>query len=108
MSDIAMPRVADLGGTARKLAALEGVRKGDAEHAAKKLESLFATMLVREMRRAVPEGFCGQGSGADVYEGGLAEHGGEALARDGALNLAGMVKTQLGFERAAHRAKESE
>ena len=92
---LSMHRAADIGGTASQLATLERARTADADEAAEMLEGLFATMLVREMRRALPEGFFGKGAGADVYEGWLDEHIGTALARDGALDLAGMVKTNL-------------
>lgn len=66
-----------------------------AEEAAERLEGLFATLLVKEMRRALPEGFFGDGSAADIYGGWFDEHVGEALARDGALDLAGMIKANL-------------
>lgn len=69
---------------------------GDPAAAAEKLEALFATMLVKEMRRSLPNGFFGEGSGADTYNGWFDEHLGAALARSGALDLAGMVKTSLG------------
>jgi Rod binding domain-containing protein len=96
-----LPRIADLGGSAREVAILERARGADADEAAQQLEGLFATMLVREMRRAVPEGFFGEGSHAEVYEGWLDEHVGSALARDGALHLAGMIRTNLGMKRAS-------
>ena len=90
-------RLAAAGHTLRGDLANE-VRGTDAEEAAKKFEALFATMLVREMRRSLPDGFFGGGSGAEIYEGWLDEHVGATLARDGALQLAGMIKTQLGRE----------
>ena len=105
-SGLALPRpvdLGDLGGTSRKLAILDRARGEDADAAAKQLEGLFATMLVREMRRALPEdggGFFGEGSHSEVYEGWLDEHVGNVLARDGALGLAGMIKTNLGLKSA--------
>ena len=87
-------QLAQLGRMERQLRGIGG-GDGKAVDAAEQLEALFATMLVREMRRALPEGFFGGGSGADIYEGWLDEHIGSTLARDGALNLAGMVKAQL-------------
>jgi Rod binding domain-containing protein len=104
--ELQIPRVADLGRTSQQLARVERARGADDATAAQQLEALFATMLVREMRRAVPEGFFGQGSHAEVYEGWLDEHVGAALARDGALDLAGMIKANLGTKRAS--AGESE
>ena len=93
-------QIAQLGHSARDLRLAGEARGADAETAAQKFEALFATMLVREMRRALPEGFFGGGSGAEIYDGWLDEHVGKALARDGALHLAGMIKTNLARDRA--------
>ncbi len=80
-----------------KLTALRrDLQHGSLESAAEKLEALFATILVKEMRRALPNGFFGDGTGADTFNGWFDEHLGEALARSGALDLVGMIKTSLG------------
>ena len=63
--------------------------------AAEKMEALFATLLVRELRRALPEGFFGKSAGADTFEGWFDQHLGQALADSGALDLAGQVKVSL-------------
>lgn len=66
------------------------------EDAGEQMEALFATMLVKELRKALPnEGFFGSGKGADVFNGWMDEFLGEHLARDGALDLAGRVKVAL-------------
>lgn len=52
---------------------------------------LLATMLVKEMRRALPEGFFGEGAGADIFDGWLDEHMGSALAARDGLRLEGMI-----------------
>lgn len=79
-----------------KLTALRrDLQHSSPESAAEKLEALFATILVKEMRRALPNGFFGDGIGADTFNGWFDEHLGEALARSGALDLAGMIKTSL-------------
>jgi len=70
-------------------------KNSKSEDAAEKLEGLFATMLVKEMRSALSGGFFGEGSAGDIYGGWFDEHVGKALARDGALNLAGMIKANL-------------
>ncbi len=70
----------------------------DVDVAAKKFEELFATLLVKEMRKALPEGPFGQGPGADVYEGWFDEHVGAALARGGTLELAQVIRASLGAE----------
>lgn len=94
--------------TALEARALEAMRIGRAvqkpktgaaavsqtEEAGRAFESYFATMLVREMRRAMPEGFF-SGTGSDVYGAWFDEHLGAALAERDALGLAGMVKTAL-------------
>ena len=66
------------------------------EEAAEKMEALFASILVKELRRALPEGgFFGDGPGADTYNGWLDEHLGAQLAKSGALDMAGLVKTAI-------------
>ncbi len=84
---------------ARTLEALRIVSEKAAE-AGNEFESYFATMLVREMRRAMPEGFF-SGTGSDVYGAWFDEHLGAALAERDALGLAGMVKTALARRDAA-------
>ncbi|MDA1264115.1 MAG: hypothetical protein O2816_03435 [Planctomycetota bacterium] len=67
-----------------------------AADAGAKMEALFATMLVKELRKALPnEGFFGEGKGADVFNGWMDEFLGQKLADDGALDLAGRVKVAL-------------
>ncbi len=69
-------------------------RKG--EDAGAELEALFATMLVKELRKALPnEGFFGKGKGADVFNGWMDRFLGDQLAADGALDIAGRVKVAL-------------
>ena len=70
-------------------------RAGEHEKAGREMESVFGVMLVRELRRALPNGLFGQGPGADVFEGWFDEHLGRALAERDALGLSGMVKTSL-------------
>jgi len=72
------------------------VSKASPEEASEKMEALFASMLVKELRRALPEGgFFGDGPGADTYNGWLDQHLGDALAKSGSLDMAGLVKTAL-------------
>jgi Rod binding domain-containing protein len=73
-------------------------REGDVDAAAHEMEKLFATMLVGELRKALPEGFFGGGAGHDTYGAWFDEHLGGALAESGALELAGQVKASLGAE----------
>ena len=75
----------------------QGLAAQDADlEAGEKLEALFATMLVKELRKALPdEGFFGSGKGADVFNGWMDDFLGQQLADDGALDLAGRVKVAL-------------
>lgn len=77
-------------------AALRAARSGRDDEAGQAFEGLFARMLVRELRRSLPEGPFGGGAGADVYEGWFDEHLGQALVERDALGLAGLVKTGIG------------
>ena len=64
--------------------------------AGRRMEALFATMLVKELRRMLPnEGFFGSGPGADTFNAMLDEQLGEQLARRGALGIAGRVEVAL-------------
>ena len=94
------------GTSAAALAAELGSLEG-AEDASKRFEELFATVLIKELRRGLPEGFFGKDAGADVFEGWLDEHLGRAIARGGALGLGDLVEQGLAQKaRAAAPATE--
>ena len=66
------------------------------QQAGRRMEALFATMLVKELRRTLPnEGFFGSGPGADTFNGMLDEQIGEQLASRGALGIAERVIVAL-------------
>ena len=73
------------------------------DRAAREFEALFATLLVKEMRKALPEGFFGSGADGDIYGGWFDEHLGAALARDDGLRLRSVVDQALA-RKAATRA----
>lgn len=75
--------------------------RGEAVEAAMEFERLFATLLVKEMRRGLSEGFFGGGAGADVYEGWLDEHLGSALSDGRGLGLRIALEHELGGDRPA-------
>ena len=75
--------------------------EGKEAEAAKAFESLLATMLVKELRSSLTEGFFGEGPGADVYEAWFDDHLGKALTENDALGFAGMVKASLGGRKEA-------
>ena len=81
----------------RGLARLSAMGDGaNPAEAAEMFEALLATMLVKEARRSLGEGgFFGEGPGADVFNGWLDQHVGQALADGWNLDLAGMVRTGL-------------
>ena len=70
-------------------------RDGDEAAAAREMEKLFASMLVSELRKALPEGFFGKDAGHDTYGAWFDEHVGASLADSGALNLAGQIKASM-------------
>lgn len=88
----------------RLAGARRAAARGDAAETARQFEKVFAVMLVRELRRAMPEGPFGKGAGADVYEGWFDEHLGDALAEQDGLGLSGMVKAAIGRAQAARDA----
>ena len=60
----------------------------DAPH---QFSKLLATMLVKEMRQALPDGFFGEGPGSDIFNGWLDEHIGNSLAERDGLRLEDMI-----------------
>ena len=68
------------------------------------LERLFATFVVKELRKSLPNGFFGQGAGADIYEGWLEQHLGASLADSGAMDLAGSIKASIQSKQRAEQA----
>lgn len=93
------------GSLARAQAAAEGAQRaaqdGRTDEAAAKFEALLATMLVKEMRRALPGGTLFPGAGSDVYDAWFDEHIGAALAKGDQLGLSQEVRLAL-----AQRAEE--
>jgi Rod binding domain-containing protein len=76
----------------------ESARKSpteDAGDAAKKFQSVFSTLLVREMRRSLSTGFFGEGADGDIYSGWLDEHVGESLAERDALHMRDMIQRSV-------------
>ena len=98
---------------ARSTAAGETERLGRAlkdapsAEAAAKFEQLFAALLVKEMRKALPEGFFGEGAGGDIYGGWFDEHLGGAIARTGALHLKPLVESGIAGATAARAYEEA-
>ena len=71
---------------------------------------LLATMLVKEMRQALPQGFFGEGAGADIFNGWMDEHIGAALAERDGLRMEEMIahSMQAKIERVESTAPREE
>lgn len=89
-----------------QLDAAERLRSGSTApaEAAYKFEALFATLLVKEMRGTLAQGFFGEGPQSDVFGGWLDQFVGEAIAKDGGLHLADGVRRGLERKLEAERA----
>lgn len=96
--------VAQSAGLQRLEAASRELRRGGGAGAAQEFERLFATLLVKEMRATLPEGFFGEGAGSDVFDGWLDEHLGSALAEGRGLGLRVALERDLGLKEAARDA----
>lgn len=95
------PELAQSAGLARLSSAQRELRKGDVSEAAREFERLFATLLVKEMRSTLPEGFFGKGAGSDVFDGWLDEHLGKSLADGRGLGLRISLERDLGLKQSA-------
>jgi flagellar protein FlgJ len=73
------------------------------EEAGAAFEKYFNTMLVKEMRRSLPDGLF-SGAGSDVYTAWFDEHVGEALTSRDTLGIAGLIKSSLARNAAAEEA----
>ena len=91
-----MPSGLDTGATRSLLGTKFEVPEGaNAPETAQKFEAVLATMLVKEMRRAIPEGFFGDGAAGDIYSGWLDEHVGQTLANTDALHVRDMLEKSV-------------
>lgn len=100
--------VAQTAGLQRLEAASRELRRGDCSDAAKEFERLFATLLVKEMRATLPEGFFGEGAGSDVFDGWFDEHLGSSLAEGRGLGLRVALERDLGLKQSALDAAEEQ
>lgn len=94
--------------TAQGVARLaEQAREGGAKakDVPEQFSKLLATMLVKEMRQALPEGFFGGGAGADIFEGWLDEHVGAALAARDGLHMEALIESSVRVKVDAAKAK---
>ncbi len=74
-------------------------RLGDGDKvnkAAKEFEKLMATMLVKEMRSSLKDGFFPSGPGNDTYNAWFDEKIADSLSKGDSLGLAGQLKAAMG------------
>jgi Rod binding domain-containing protein len=102
MDGLSLPGLPASAELAQLRAQTEPMPRLGTEHAAaaEQFESLIATMLVKEMRQSLSDGFFGTGPGADTFAGWLDKSIGDSLAQTWQLDLAGMVKTNLDAKQA--------
>jgi Rod binding domain-containing protein len=77
---------------AKAMAERVGSDPAELRKAAMAFEALFASMLVKEMRATLQEGFFGSGAGADTYSGMLDEKVGETLAQSELFGVQKMLE----------------
>lgn len=87
--------------------AAAGSDEGTPETVAREMESLFATMLVSELRKGLGEGFFGGGAGADTFNGWFDEQIGASLASRSSLGLADQIRESIVREQAAAAAEQA-
>lgn len=95
---LALAREGDLRRAAARAQGAEGA--GGAE-AGKPFEAMLGTMLARELRSGLEEGFFGSGPGSDTFASWLDDFVGRAMAERGALGTKDLV---AGFARDAAAA----
>jgi Rod binding domain-containing protein len=61
----------------------------------RQFEELLSSLLVKEMRSTLENGFFGSGQGADTFNGWIDEHVGRMLAARGDLGLARVVDGEI-------------
>lgn len=84
-----------------------GSDEGTPDTVAREMESLFATMLVSELRKGLGEGFFGGGAGADTFNGWFDEQIGASLASRSSLGLADQIRESIVREQAAAAAEKA-
>ena len=67
-------------------------RDATPEEAGARFEAMLGTMLAKELRRGMDEGFFGSGPGADTFQSWLDDFVGRAMAERGALGTADLVR----------------
>jgi Rod binding domain-containing protein len=74
---------------------------------AREMESLFATLLVSELRKGLGDGFFGSGPGADTFNGWFDEQIGSSLASRSSLGLTEQIQEAILREQSARAAQEA-
>lgn len=90
-----LPPVLNLGPDPAALSALAGGGKNSAEAAANGFESMFASLVLKEMRQTLDSGTMFAGDSGDVYGGLFDMYMGQHIAATGGLGIAAAVRRQL-------------
>lgn len=68
-------------------------RGADAEEAGRRFEAMLGSMLAKELRSGLDEGFFGSGPGSETFESWLDELVGRVMAERGSLGVGELVAT---------------
>ena len=83
----------DQANASREASALERAANSPSDKdAGAAFEAMLGTMLAKEMRKGLDEGFFGKGPGADSFSGWLDEFVGRVMAEQGTLGTGSLVK----------------
>ncbi len=110
MDAMGLERAAAIGGgdlLEGRVSRVQRGAEGEPEVVARELESLFATLLVTEMRKSMKDGFFGSGPGADTFNGWFDEELGASVASRGSLGIAETVTESLVRQREAEAAEKA-
>jgi len=75
------------------------------DDAGKRFEAMLGTMLAKEMRKGLDEGFFGKGPGADSFSSWLDEYVGRTMAEQGTLGTGSLVKQYVSEVEGAAQAQ---
>ncbi len=68
------------------------VSSSSPDEAGRKFEAMLGTMLAKEMRKGLDEGFFGKGPGADAFSSWFDEYVGRVMAEQGTLGTGSLVE----------------
>ncbi len=90
-----LPPVMNLGPDPAALSAMAGGGKNSTDAVANGFESMFASLVLKEMRQTLDSGTMFAGDTGDVYGGLFDMYMGQHIAATGGLGIAAAVRRQL-------------